>query len=77
MWLRNTIIIDESDNVQIVNSVQNGVSQSHLKIQSLDPNDGGVWQCVASNNVTGPAQTTQLLTVNSKSKMGFLTQSIP
>ena len=73
MWLRNTIIIDESDNVQIVNSVQNGVSQSHLKIQSLDPNDGGVWQCVASNNVTGSAQTTQLLTVNSKSKNGLLT----
>ena len=65
-WFKNATIIKESDNIQIIDSISNGVTESILEIQSLSHSNGGVLQCIATNDVTGSDQATLLLTVNSE-----------
>ena len=71
-WLRNAVLIEESEHIQIEDGISNGVTESALEIQNLNPSDGGVWQCVASNDVTGSNQTTQILIVNSKLSLSYV-----
>lgn len=65
-WYKDTLEVIESDNIEIENTVMNNISLSQVSIHSLELVNGGVWQCVASNDETGSDQATQILTVNSK-----------
>lgn len=56
----------KSDNIVIESIVMNGISESRVSVHSVGLTDGGVWQCVASNDETGADQSTQILTVDSK-----------